>query len=799
MMSDSINIEFGTKAETLLRLNIAYPDLHIPYMFSFSMGEWKHNRCDVLSSIMTTFKNVPAIAIRSSCKMEDGASESNAGAFESILDVKTCDPIAIENAIETVFKSYNNEDVEDQILVQPMVNDIHVSGVIMTRILDDGSPYYTIDYDDESGRTDTVTGGTGVSKTLYVFRGVKDIDFDSPRVALMVSLARRLEKIFNNNALDIEFGIDSKGTIHLFQVRRICISGNWTKGVQARVSSSLVFVEEFINRHFKPKPGLHGARSILGIMPDWNPAEIIGITARPLATSLYRNLITSRVWSLAREKMGYREMPPVELMVLVAGRPYIDVRASFNSFLPAGVDSQLGETLVNAWLDRLDAHPHFHDKVEFEILTTMVDLNFENNFKSKYNGLLSNDDFRTYREHLLTLTNKNLNLSEDGTLSQAKSTADMLAERQKNRPLNLDATHNDTVVSQIEKLAEECRNYGTLPFSILARHGFMAESLLRSAVERGALSPDRVQAFKRSVQTISGEMSDDFYAVCYNAMDINSFMLKYGHLRPGTYDILSPKYADRTDIFNSNGMSAQKISRSSFKPTPRELTELNMLLKEAGITSINSEGLFKYAEKAIAGREYGKFIFSKDLSNVIDLISCWGEATGLDRETVSFLDLKDILETAVTPVLNNTSDHFQALAEKGKARYSLGRSLKLSYLIRSSRDIYIVPVHRSAPNFISSGKVEAEVCVLNGKADSNINMNGKIICIENADPGYDWIFTRNIKGVITKFGGINSHMAIRCAEFGLPAAIGCGERIFHLVATHKRCEIDSASELLRPL
>ena len=57
-------------------------------------------------------------------------------------------------------------------------------------------------------------------------------------------------------------------------------------------------------------------------------------------------------------------------------------------------------------------------------------------------------------------------------------------------------------------------------------------------------------------------------------------------------------------------------------------------------------------------------------------------------------------------------------------------------------------------------------------------INGKIILIENADPGCDFIFNYEILGLITKYGGANSHMAIRCAEFNLPAAIGCGEQIF---------------------
>ena len=52
-----------------------------------------------------------------------------------------------------------------------------------------------------------------------------------------------------------------------------------------------------------------------------------------------------------------------------------------------------------------------------------------------------------------------------------------------------------------------------------------------------------------------------------------------------------------------------------------------------------------------------------------------------------------------------------------------------------------------------------------------------IVHTTNADPGFDWIFGRNIVGLLTTYGGANSHMAIRAGEFGLPAAIGCGEEM----------------------
>ena len=75
----------------------------------------------------------------------------------------------------------------------------------------------------------------------------------------------------------------------------------------------------------------------------------------------------------------------------------------------------------------------------------------------------------------------------------------------------------------------------------------------------------------------------------------------------------------------------------------------------------------------------------------------------------------------------------------------------------------------------------------------------KIICIEGADPGYDWVFTKNIAGLITKFGGANSHMAIRSAEYGIPAAIGCGEQTFDRIIAAKRCLIDGLGKRLEPL
>ena len=78
--------------------------------------------------------------------------------------------------------------------------------------------------------------------------------------------------------------------------------------------------------------------------------------------------------------------------------------------------------------------------------------------------------------------------------------------------------------------------------------------------------------------------------------------------------------------------------------------------------------------------------------------------------------------------------------------------------------------------------------------DFNISLDKKIILIENADPGFDWIFNKKILALITKYGGANSHMAIRCSELNIPAAIGCGEKKFNELINGNNIELDCATK-----
>ena len=782
----------GTKAETLKKLErIGY---NVPNVYFFSVNEWNSNPEKVIAKIINKFNGLK-LAVRSSTKAEDTEDSSMAGAFESQLNV-VCQSELIKEAVVDVISSFD-DDLTNQVLVQPMVINVAMSGVIMSQVLDDGSPYHVINYDDKTGLTDTVTSGSTINKTVYIYNGVDENDFDSKYLKVVLSLIRNLEKTFPNIPIDIEFAIDNDYNIFLLQVRKITTITKWNKEINKQVSDRMLFLKEYVGTLMHRRPNLFGNRTLLGFMPDWNPAEMIGVVPHPLSMSLYRELITKSTWRIAREQMGYREMPNIDLMVSLFGRVYIDVRASINSFLPKKIEESVAEKLVNAYISRLDENPQLHDKIEFDVVQTAFDFSFDDNFNERYPNLLDEKEFETYKNALKKITVDAMTLDEQSSLKGALKDIETLKEIQSKNLENI-ALNSFSIADQINNLVNECIKYGTLPFSILARHGFIAESLLRSAIKKNVIEEERLKEFRRSIVTVAGEMSHDFNSVLTKELSQEQYLEKYGHLRPGSYDILSPNYANRKDLFNGQTIREPHLI-TPFQLSEMERDGINKLLKENGIHVIDADKLLLYAEESIKGREYAKFIFTKHLSLILELTVKWGELKGFSREELSMLTINEILEILVSPLTKDVKTYFEKKLTKAEENYKIASSFKLSYLIRSVRDVHIVPMQRSSPNFIGNQRIEAEVVELTAYLEDIPDLKGKIICIEGADPGYDWIFTRNIAGLITKYGGANSHMAIRCAEYNLPAAIGCGEQPFERIVNSRKCLLDCQGKRLEPI
>ena len=112
-------------------------------------------------------------------------------------------------------------------------------------------------------------------------------------------------------------------------------------------------------------------------------------------------------------------------------------------------------------------------------------------------------------------------------------------------------------------------------------------------------------------------------------------------------------------------------------------------------------------------------------------------------------------------------------------------------VITSPDEVIAFHLPPSQPNFITRKKVTALVASVDDPPET---FAGRILFVPSADPGFDWIFSRNISGLVTQFGGANSHMAIRAGELGIPGVIGAGETLFRQWQTATKLCLDCTNQ-----
>ena len=334
-------------------------------LFFFTKKYYLKNKDLIFKKIRQKFKE--KIVIRSSSREEDNKLISNAGKYKSFLNVPLDKKKIIELVDEIIIDFKNNND---QILIQEFISSTDLNGVVFTCDTSYLSPYYIINYD-TSSKTNLVTSGIK-NPTIKKFVLYKSSQHKIPtKLKNLVYVIKKLEKIFKSEKLDIEFSI-KKNLIYIFQVRQLPIKGKLKN--HKIISDILVNIHKKIKKIQLKNPYLSGNTTYLTNMADWNPAEMIGTKPKPLAISLYSELITDSVWAKQRFNYGYQDVRPNQLMVNLAGSPYIDLRVDFNSFLPDGLEIKLKDKIINYYLSKVKKAPQLHDKIEFEILETCYDL-----------------------------------------------------------------------------------------------------------------------------------------------------------------------------------------------------------------------------------------------------------------------------------------------------------------------------------------------------------------------------------------------------------------------------------------
>ena len=778
----------GTKSETLRRLRPILKKSTIGKQHSFTVNEWKKDKYKTLKNIQNNFKKNHVI-VRSSSIREDGWNSSAAGAFTSVLNVNNSHAPSLKIAITKVIDSYGKKlQKNDQIFVQKQIKNVFFSGVVFTCDLETGLPYYKINLD-HSNSTDSITSGSAknnksiVIKKNYFRESIKKYNY----LKNLILAVKEIEKTVNYHKLDIEFAVDNKNNVHIFQVRPITIDHSFfEKFTENELIKKLnQSVKNFRKLKLKRNKVI-GNKAVFGNMPDWNPAEIIGVKPNPLSMDLYKYLITNSVWSIQRKQYGYRHIKKTPLMVDFCNQPYIDVRASLNSFIPNKLPEKLSQKLCNSYLDILEKNPNLHDKIEFNIAFTAWTPNFIFAAKErlkKYQFSIS--ELIQIEDSLKEITKKSF-LRIDDDIKDIKKMHLKRAHLIKSKNSDL---------KKFIILIGDCRKYGTLPFAHSARAGFVAVTLLKSFVKEKIFSTKRYNELMSGVYSVSKQFDNELNLLKNKNKRISQSIKEFGHLRPGTYEILNKAYWEDVDFyFKPKILSKEKKKIKKLIPNRIESKKIKKVLENLG-SDISINELMSFFYKAIEYREFIKFEFTKNLSLALDLLVKFGIKKNIERGDLSFLKVND-LKKYNKKIINLTL--IKTNIKKRQQDFCLTNLINLPSIITDEKEFFIFEQNTSIPNFITLFSITANLFEI--KNDNNLNnfnsLKNKIIMIERADPGFDWLFGHEILGIVTKYGGANSHMAIRSAEKNLPAAIGVGIKIFDELKNAKRIKMDCKNKTI---
>jgi len=768
-------LRLGTKAETLARLRDRLSSGVVLALDWFTVGEWRTDEDGVLDRLCAHEWADRPLIVRSSSLDEDTEAMSNAGHYLSRLHVSGRDELRI--AVEQVIASYDGSDA-DQVLVQPELAHVVASGVASSREPSGGGPYRVITYS-EGAHTDAVTAGRDGTRTWYRLAYDQDLPAapPSPRLAGVLALLDELERLIDG-PFELEFGVAAQGPTVLFQVRPLAVS---REGVPAGAHrTAIAACRAQLRRLARPRPPALGPLACFGVMPDWNPAEMIGVRPRPLATSLYRCLITDEMWAESRARYGYRDLRGVPLLIDFCGLPYIDARASFSSFVPAAFDDDAAERLVVHYVSTLRARPHLHDKIESAIALSAYDFDTPRRAAALVDeGVLSHAEAVELVDALRALTLRMM--AGDGPFAADLEVAAKLARM---RPGGTPGFPLRRIAAQLD----DCRALGTLPFAGLARAAFVAVGIVDSLVRHEVFTPEEAAALVGGANDVTKDLRRDF-----STLDRDGFLDRYGHLRPGTYDIRSARYDESFErYFDWSRRVEAGVVQAAFEPSARQLSAIGRLTSSHGLDCA-PEALLDFLRRAIAARERSKLDFSRLVSQVLVDVRTLGEQHGFDVEEMSYVSVPVLRRLAA-----ELDDVHAALGEaiaRGHERYRIAETLCAPALLCDESDLGSFVTMEDEPNFITHARAIAAPA----DVERGDELEGRIAMIASADPGWDWIFTHRIAGLITAFGGANSHMALRALELELPAAIGVGDERFRRWLAAPTLELDAANRLVRPL
>ena len=109
--------------------------------------------------------------------------------------------------------------------------------------------------------------------------------------------------------------------------------------------------------------------------------------------------------------------------------------------------------------------------------------------------------------------------------------------------------------------------------------------------------------------------------------------------------------------------------------------EINSLLKNEGFGSFDYDFILKYIHDATAGREYGKFIFTKTVSHILEIISKFGDDNFLSKSELSHIPIDEFLKINNHSISSSFERHMRAISDVKKEENLITASVRLPQIL----------------------------------------------------------------------------------------------------------------------
>ena len=735
-------LSYGNKAKNLEYV-AKNTDIEIPYFKEIYLNDLNN-----IENIVDSFSQ--KIMIRSNSSSEDKDSSSSAGKYLSIGPIEKTDLETIKKSWEMVINSYEEQDNQSVIFQNYIENAKSVSVLTSYKVGSDSayrtfSTYY-------GSETDAITSGKySEINNFFMHRSFDILPKKYEKYNVYLKIITQLEDLFKNKQLDIEMVLDKNNSPQLLQVRPL---------MGKKLNKESIFEEkDVIDRNLKNYKKLNkttadrfGTNQIYSNMSDMNPAEMIGKKPDNIAFGLYKFMFTDTTWNIQRGEFGYRKYSGGKLMELFNNVAYINVNHSLNSFLTRNLQKESCEEIINYQLNKLKENPHLHDSIEFDISRSSYVFDTVEEFSKEYKNIISPSEIIKWHNDLIQIDTQNKSTLEKNKkiILRTFSKLDKNFEYSKKENIKL------------------IRDTMALPFTHHSRLGFVYFAQLNSLLEKEVISEDQKKLLLLSVNSVSTKMKADAYEVKIGKKTLEGFLDVYGHIRAGNYNLLSSNLKNDLNFTESLINNSQQPLEDNILPKDiytniEEYFTINEIPLEAS-------AWIDMFQEGISTREDSKFYYTKGIDGILNEV---GEKNTSDRELFDLLDIEFNEE--------NTSDMRL-------------KNVLMPDLITSNEDFYFYEEMSKNGNYIGQGTVIGDVLLIENEANRPNNLENKIVVIPAADPGWDWIFNYKIKSLVTKYGGPNSHMAIRCAEHNIPAILGVGENNFTVISNSKSLKIDFSNE-----